>query len=389
MAQTAARGASPPGPRRRRVVIAGGGVAALEALLALRHLLGERVNIDIAAPTREFVYRPLSVGAPFGTGAPPRFSLAKIAQDHGASFHLATVQSVEHDRGLVRLRDDGTLSYDALLIATGARTCDWLAGAISFSGPDDVQALKALVCELERAEIDSIAFIAPRARSWTLPLYELAFLTAARVAELRIAGTRLAVVTPEHLPLEVFGPAATRHLRELCANRGISLRTGSQAVAFAHGRLELADEDAILVDRVVALPELKGNSVAGVPCDSSGFIAVDQHGAVPGLPGVYAAGDGADHPIKQGGLATQEADVAAEAIAAWLAGAPAPPGLETTLRGQLLTGLSPAYLTAAAPESGGHGSSVTFDIAREPLGKISGRYLPAYLSQLASSDASA
>ena len=48
-----------------RVVIAGGGVAALEATLALRALAEEAVSIEVIAPERDFVYRPLSVAQPF------------------------------------------------------------------------------------------------------------------------------------------------------------------------------------------------------------------------------------------------------------------------------------------------------------------------------------
>ena len=47
-----------------------------------------------------------------------------------------------------------------------------------------------------------------------------------------------------------------------------------------------------------------------------GFLPVDTHGRVAGVPGVYAAGDATDFDIKQGGIACQQADAAAEAIAA-------------------------------------------------------------------------
>lgn len=43
---------------RQRVVIAGGGVAALETLLALRALVGGRVEITVLSPDRQFVYGP-------------------------------------------------------------------------------------------------------------------------------------------------------------------------------------------------------------------------------------------------------------------------------------------------------------------------------------------
>ena len=67
---------------------------------------------------------------------------------------------------------------------------------------------------------------------------------------------------------------------------------------------------------MIALPRLRGRRIAGLPCDDDGFIPIDEHARVAGVPGVYAAGDITAGPIKQGGLAAQQADAAAEAIAA-------------------------------------------------------------------------
>ena len=58
--------------RPLEVVIAGGGVAGLEALLALHELAGPRVKVELLAPEREFVYRPLAVAEPFGLAHPAR-----------------------------------------------------------------------------------------------------------------------------------------------------------------------------------------------------------------------------------------------------------------------------------------------------------------------------
>ena len=66
-----------------------------------------------------------------------------------------------------------------------------------------------------------------------------------------------------------------------------------------HGRLE--------VDRVVALPTMTGPSISGVPASLGGFLPVDAHGKVLGVDGIYAAGDGTSFPVKQGGLAAQQA----------------------------------------------------------------------------------
>ena len=47
-----------------------------------------------------------------------------------------------------------------------------------------------------------------------------------------------------------------------------------------------------------------------------GFIPVDVRCKVPGIERVWAAGDATDFAIKHGGIAAQQADVAAQAIAA-------------------------------------------------------------------------
>ena len=58
-----------------------------------------------------------------------------------------------------------------------------------------------------------------------------------------------------------------------------------------------------------------GVAVAGIPHNSSGFVHTDTFGRIPALDDVYAAGDGTSFPIKQGGLAAQQADAAASLIA--------------------------------------------------------------------------
>ncbi len=68
--------------------------------------------------------------------------------------------------------------------------------------------------------------------------------------------------------------------------------------------------------RAVTIPVLEGRRIPGIPTDARGFVPVDEHGAVIGLPDVWAVGDATTFPLKQGGLAAQQADAAAAAIAA-------------------------------------------------------------------------
>ena len=71
---------------------------------------------------------------------------------------------------------------------------------------------------------------------------------------------------------------------------------------------------------------MEGPSIEGLPADDRGFIPIDELARVKGAEDVYAAGDGTTFPIKQGGIATQEADTVAEDIAHRVgAGPPARP----------------------------------------------------------------
>jgi sulfide:quinone oxidoreductase len=96
------------------------------------------------------------------------------------------------------------------------------------------------------------------------------------------------------------------------------------------------------------MPRIAGPSIRGLPgAGAQGFLPIDRHCAVPGTDGrVFAAGDAADYPVKHGGLGAQMADTAAAAIAA-MAGAPvSTPAFTPMIRGMLLTGRDPMFMSA-------------------------------------------
>jgi len=135
------------------------------------------------------------------------------------------------------------------------------------------------------------------------------------------------------------------------------------------------------VDRVVALPELMGPAVEGLPGDAHAFIPVYLYGRVRDVERVYAAGDGTDFAIKHGGIAAQQADTVALTIAG-LVGAPVEPKpFHPEIHGVLMTGRKPRYLSAHI--TGGHGfsSEITDTPTWSPSSKIAARYLTPYLDQ--------
>ena len=130
----------------------------------------------------------------------------------------------------------------------------------------------------------------------------------------------------------------------------------------------------------MSLPSLAGPQLEGLPADPDGFIPVDLHGLVQGEEDVYAAGDATNSPIKQGGVASQQADAAAEAIAARAGAAVDPQPFRPVLRGLLLTGSTPRYMSAEV--SGGRGEDwrVQDHALWWPPSKIAGKRLAPYLA---------
>jgi sulfide:quinone oxidoreductase len=364
-----------------RVVIAGGGVGGLEAMLALRALAKERVSIDLIAPTREFVYRPLSVLEPFEAVETPRFNLAEIALDQGARHHLDAVTALDPERRRVKMQSGRELSYDVLVVAVGARHSEAIEGALTFGGPGDRQLLADLLVEAERGIAARIVFAVPPGVVWALPLYELALNTAAHLAARGLEGIEITLVTPEDSPLALFGQQASQVVRGLLAERGIELKTGAYPVAVEDGNVTLVPHGQIEADRVIALPRLEGSALPGLPQDEEGFIATDEHCLVHGLTDVYAVGDATSFPVKQGGITAEQAEAAAEAIAS-RAGAPVTPRpFRPVLRGLLLTGGEPHYLSANITRGPAIESETDVEPLWWPPSKIPGRQITRYLQE--------
>ena len=262
-------GGSPVGgvarERARWVLIAGAGIAALEALLALRHLAGARVTVDVPAPTPDFVLRPFSVLEPFGAARAPRLSLGRVVRELGAGHVFDGLAAVEPRRHVVDSASGEEYGYDALIVAIGARAVDALPGALTFPGRDAAARFGELLGELERGEVRGLVFAVPEGTGWALPLYELALLTAAWLFERRVAGTRLTVVTPERAPLAAFGERASDTVEELLERHGIQARMAASPRAVRDGELVLSDVQRVAGERVVALARLVGPALPGAP----------------------------------------------------------------------------------------------------------------------------
>jgi sulfide:quinone oxidoreductase len=369
---------------RAEVVIVGGGVAALEAALALRALAGDLVHTTLASADAELTYRPSAAFEAFGHPIPPRCELGAIASDLGANFRLGRLEAVAPQTRSLRLSSGIRLEYDALILSTGARATTSVPGALTFRDQRDIPALRRTLGELEAGSLNRLAFAVPSGVTWTLPLYELALLSAVR-GELYGGGTEVVLVTPEHRPLEVFGEEASMMVAEVLADRGVRFIGESPTIRWSDGRLAIQGDAPIRADRVITVPQLRVNRIAGIPASWWGFVPTDASGRVDDLTDVYAAGDMTTYPIKQGGLATQQADRIAHTIAGSLGVPVKELHSSHVLRARLLGGQRPLMLRTELDWRGRplNGTVEAGDPASAAdTSKIFGRYLTPYLESL-------
>src|SRR4051812_11374790 len=209
------------------VLIVGGGPAALEAALALHRLAADRVATTLLAPESDLTYRPLSVLAPFAAGSATTYPIERMAADAGFTHHRGRLERVDAAEHTVVTVAGERLSYDMLLIASGARPVAPFGGAIVFTGSlSDQERVHGIVQDVEEGYIRRVAFVVPPGSTWPLPLYELALMLAERAYEM-CAGLELHFVTPEAAPLSVFGAEASHELAGLLAEAGIVLHAAA------------------------------------------------------------------------------------------------------------------------------------------------------------------
>ena len=367
-----------------RVLVAGGGVAGLEALLALRDLAGDRADLTLISPDADFVYRPMAVAEPFARGRAARHPLTDVARDLGVELIRDALAEIDGASRTAITAAGDRLSYDALLVAVGARSEPALRRGLTWTPEHDPELFSGLLRDLEEGYTKRVAFIVPPGVAWALPAYELALMTAWQAWGMGQDDVEVTVYTPEDAPLGLFGAGATAALRHDLEEAGVGVETGVYVADAPEGPERLVlhpGERTLEAQRIVSLPRAAGPALPGLPADSRGFVLTDRHGKVPDVDGVWAAGDAIAFPVKQGGLAAQQADAAAEAIAAVAGVDIEPQPFRPVLRGMMLTGRGSKWMRSEASGGAGEGT-----VARRalwwPPTKVAGRYLSPYLAAL-------
>ncbi|MGW3108134.1 type III sulfide quinone reductase, selenoprotein subtype [Streptomyces sp. NPDC001100] len=324
----------------KHIVILGAGTAGTMTANRLRRAYDERdLRITVVDQDDIHVYQPGLLFVPFGLAEPHGLLRSRPRQLHdGIDYRRCRIDRVDLEKHVVHFAVGGWVTYDVLVVATGARLLpDETEG---LTGPGlgesvftfyDLPGAVDLRYALERFEGGRVVIdVADLPVKCPVAPLEFAFLADWYFQRRGIRDqVRLTYATP--LDAAFTKPAAARELGGLLERKGIELVTeftlGSVQADGAGGRLVSYDDRELPFDLAVVVP-LHGGAgyVDRSPGlgDELGFVPVDPHTLqLPDHPDVFAIGDAAGLPAsKAGSVAHFEGEVLVRNIGRFLAGQP-------------------------------------------------------------------
>jgi sulfide:quinone oxidoreductase len=322
----------------KHIVILGGGTAGTVTANRLCRTYDRReYRITVVDHNDDHLYQPGLLFVPFGLAQPHHLVRSRPRQLNPAvDYKAARIDRVDLDARTVHLAGGIRLSYDVLVVATGARLLPeetegltgpgWGEKVFTFY---DLPGATGLHEALERFEGGRLVIdVADLPLKCPVAPLEFAFL-ADWYFQHRGIRDRVELTYATPLDGAFTKPVAARALGGLLKEKGIELVTEFTLgeVDGERGRLVSYDEREMAFDLAVVVPLHGGAEYVerseGLG-DELGFVPVDPHTLqLPGRPEVFAIGDAAGLPAsKAGSVAHFEGEVLVHNIGHFLAGQP-------------------------------------------------------------------
>ena len=296
-----------------RVVIVGGGFAGLRAARGLANtlvdvLLIDRHNYHLFQP---LLYQVATAGLSPGEIAWPIRSL--LRRQRNARVVLGEIDGVDTDAKIVRV-DERDISYDYLVLATGARHAyfghdHWEPHAPGLKTVDDATEIRRrILVAFERAEIEPdpdrqralqtfvIVGGGPTGVELAGAIIELARKVLARdFRRIDPSTARVLLIEAGARILPTFPATLSSNATTSLQKLGVEVRSGAavtdcDADGVVIGTERINSRTVLWAAGVAASPVARWLGVQG---DAAGRIAVTDDLSVPGHPDVYVVGDAA------------------------------------------------------------------------------------------------
>ena len=282
--------APPAAPGPDPVVIAGAGAAGNCVAETLRRE-GFQGRILLLAPEKEPPYDRPNLSKDYLAGNAPEEWIPLHPPDfydeHRIELVPARATALDPAAKSVTLSDGRSLSYGALVLATGA---DPVRLPIPGADLPHVRLLRSLA--------DSRALIEAAKAAQRAVVIGASFIGLETAASLRARGVEVTVVGPEDRPLgRVLGPQLGDFIRGLHEEHGVVFRLGRKPAEITAEDVRLDDGERLSADLVVigvgVRPNVALAEAAGLQVDNG--LLVDEH-LRTSAPDVWAAGDIARWP---------------------------------------------------------------------------------------------
>ena len=264
---------------------------------ALHELAGDRMDLELLRSSARVRVSAARGGRAVRPRRGHRFDLPHFAHDQAPCLHIAGIDAVDPGAHRLVTWDGRSFSYDPAPASRSAPAPTARSRAASRSRAPATRAASAPSCASSR----SGAFAAspsrcPPGASWPLPLYELALMTAAHVAE---RGLRKVRAPARHARARAARAVRRRRRPRRCAicssERGIELHTSAYPIEAAGGELvTVPGRAAGRRPRGEPARAWSGPRLPGLPHDPRRLYPRRPPRPVRGEQDVYAAGDATD-----------------------------------------------------------------------------------------------
>ena len=291
------------------ITIIGAGFAALTAIKEIRKH-NQHAKITLIAPKAEFIYLPSLIWIPSGkrTGDDIRIDLASFFKRKNVSFFAGTVTAIK-DAGRTVLTDNGEVTNDALLIASGGRFIKKLPGiehAITIcEGITSAEKMRDKIKAMDGGTI-ALGFGGnPKEPSAMRggPMFELLFgLDTQLRQEKRRDKFKLVFFSPAKKPGARLGEGAVKGILAEIKKRDIETHLGNKMKSFVesdNAYTVTTEGGEFNTDLIIFMPGMTGPSFAAkteMPLSAGGLIQANMQCQVEGFEHVYVAGDAGSFP---------------------------------------------------------------------------------------------
>jgi len=354
-----------PASSRHHLVVVGGGFGGLQVVSALK---GAPLDITLVDKRNHHLFQPLlyQVATTLLATSEIAWPIRRLYRDRPeVTTILGEVDDVDADAKTIRLTNGGSISYDTLVLATGATHTyfgkdEWEAVAPGLKTLEDATTIRRrLLLAFERAEVETDPAVRQALLTFTIIgagptgvelagiISELAHSTLPKeFRRIDTRTTRVILVEAGPRVLPGFSEDLSAYAHRALEKRGVEVRTGQRVTSCTEAGVTI-DDNFIACRTMVWAAGVQASPAArwlGIEADRAGRAIVEKNLTASGHPDIFIIGDTASVLQEDGtpvpGIAPaakQQGAFVAKAIRARLNGQTEPAGFRYRHQGSLAT----------------------------------------------------